>query len=142
MDNNWIVDLLNEDLKNEYKHMNFYLYHASAITGLHREEYRELLLKSAADEMSHITAFSDLIIGLGGIPTSDSNPFNKFTSPTDIINYAIQIEAEVVDNYVKRIQDANNLGGTDGRWLEIFLEKQIEDSRQDLDNFRQISRNS
>ena len=92
--------------------------------------------------MSHITAFSDLIIGLGGIPTSDSNPFNKFTSPTDIINYAIQIEAEVVDNYVKRIQDANNLGGTDGRWLEIFLEKQIEDSRQDLDNFRQISRNS
>lgn len=135
-----MIELLNLDLKNEWKHLRFYLYHASAVVGLHCEEYKELFLKEAAGEMLHVTAFSDAIIGLEGEATHESNDFSRFTSPKDILHYAFEMEREVVDNYARRMKDANELGGSDGQWLEIFLEGQIQDSREDVDHFRQILR--
>jgi bacterioferritin len=135
-----MIDLLNQDLKNEWKHLRFYLYHASAVVGLHCEEYKEFFLKEAAAEMEHVTQFSDLIRGLGGQSTCLSNEFQTHTSPMDIIRYALAMEEEVVSNYTKRIKDAEDLGGVDGQWLEIFLESQIEKSRADVDHYKQILR--
>ena len=137
-----LIQQLNEDLKNEWKHLRFYLYHASAVTGLHCEEYKELFLKEATNEMAHVTAFSDMIIGMGGVATHESNDFEKFTKPKDILTYALAMEEEVVKNYTDRMIDAEYLGGVDGQWLEIFLEGQIQDSREDVDHFRQILRGS
>ena len=140
-----MIDLLNNDLKNEWKHLRFYLYHASAVTGLHAEEYKELFLKEAAGEMSHVTEFSDLILGLGGTPTAESNDFPLLTSPNSILSYALEMEKEVVANYVQRMKDANELklsleenAGVDAQWIEIFLEGQIQKSREDVDKYRQI----
>lgn len=133
-----MLDLLNKDLKNEWKHLRFYLHHASLVTGLHREEYKEMLLKEAAGEMSHVTEFSDLIVGLGGTPTFESNDFKTFEDPKEIIQYALEMESEVVDNYVQRMDQATELGGSDGRWIEIFLEGQIQKSREDVDHYKQI----
>lgn len=135
-----MIQLLNNDLKNEWKHLRFYLHHASAVTGLFREEYKELFLKEAAGEMAHVTEFSDVIFGLGGIPTTESNEFPQLENPRDIIAYAIQMEEEVVYNYVHRMKQAEQLGGVDGAWLEIFLEGQVQKSREDVDHYRQILR--
>jgi bacterioferritin len=135
-----LIELLNNDLKNEWKHLRFYLYHASAVTGLHCAEYKELFLEEAASEMSHVTQFSDVIIGLGGIATFESNDFEKFDNPKEIMKYAVSMEEEVVNNYVQRIKDASELGGTDGTWLGIFLEGQVQASREDVDHFKQIVR--
>lgn len=136
-----MVALLNGDLKNEWKHLRFYLYHASAIVGLHREEYREYLLKEAASEMLHVTQFSDLIYGLDGQATQESNSFPLLTEPKEILEYALEMEKEVVDNYVTRMHQAeNDLGGTDGQWIHIFLEGQVQKSREDVDNLKQILR--
>jgi len=135
-----LIQLLNCDLKNEWKHLRFYLYHASAVTGLHCAEYKELFLKEAASEMLHVTQFSDVIIGLGGVATFESNEFGKFSDPKDIMEYAVTMEDDVVKNYVQRMKDADDLGGVDGTWLEIFLEGQVQASREDLDHFKQIVR--
>lgn len=145
-----IIQLLNNDLKNEWKHLRFYLYHASAVTGLHCAEYKELFLKEAASEMSHVTQFSDVIIGLGGTATFESNDFEKFTNPEDIMQYAVAMEEEVIDRYVQRIKDVtdeshdhqsdDDLKSQDAKWLEIFLEEQIKASREDVDHFKQIVR--
>ena len=140
MNKQQMIELLNNDLKNEWKHLRFYLYHASAVVGLHCEEYKELFLKEAAGEMLHITAFSDAIIGLDGVATHEANDFARFTCPKDILQYAFEMEKEVVDNYTRRMKDADELGGADGQWLEIFLEGQIQDSREDVDHFRQMLR--
>lgn len=140
-----MVELLNADLKNEWKHLRFYTHHASAITGLHAHEYKELLTAQATSELAHVIQFSDLIIGLGGTPTTESNDFPQLTDPLEIMVYAIGMEDEVVLNYAKRINqleqilnDAEGRIVADKRWIEIFLEKQIEDSRQDLDHFKQL----
>lgn len=140
-----MIELLNGDLKNEWKHLRFYLYHASAVTGLHCAEYKELFLKEAASEMAHVTEFSDVIRGMGGIATDESNEFQKFSKPEDIMLAAIKMEEEVVANYVQRMRQAEMLSGIegnviDGRWLEIFLEGQLQASREDLDHFRQMLR--
>jgi bacterioferritin (cytochrome b1) len=140
MNKDKMIQMLNDDLKNEWKHLRFYLYHASAVTGLHCAEYKELFLKEAASEMLHVSQFSDVIIGLGGTATFESNDFGKYTDPKDIMEYAVAMEEEVVNNYVQRMKDADDLGGVDGTWLEIFLEGQVQASREDLDHFKQIVR--
>ena len=45
-----IIKNLLEDLKNEWTHMRFYLYHASAVTGLHRHESRLALNKTRREK--------------------------------------------------------------------------------------------
>jgi ferritin len=139
-----IVSLLNEDLKNEWKHMQFYLHHASAISGLHAHEYKEFLLEQAASEMKHVGQFSDLLFGLGVIPTTEINEFPKLTSAKLILEAAAAMEEEVVKNYVQRIAQLSTItfhspaDGADAKWIEIFLEEQIKDSREDLDHLTRI----
>lgn len=136
---------LNADLVNEWRHLRFYLYHASAVAGLHAHEYKEFLTAQAASEMQHVQQFSDMIIGLGGDPSVDCADFPRFKDSRNILEYAAEMEAEVVRNYTKRIDElgdiSNDLSGqiaADKKWLEIFLEEQIKDSRQDLDHIRQL----
>jgi bacterioferritin (cytochrome b1) len=138
MNKNELIDILKADLKNEWKHLRFYLYHASAVTGPLAGEYKELFLEEAAGEMKHVTEFSDLIIGLGGVAIAESNQFELFSDPFDIFSYALKMEEEVVSNYVQRMKDADALGGVDGQWVEIFMENQIQKSREDVDQYRQI----
>lgn len=133
-----LLNKLNDDLKNEWKHHCFYLHNASTVCGLHSLEYKEFLVEQAKSELDHVLEFSNLIIGLGGIPTKEVNLFPTLEDPIEIIKYAIDMEKEVVENYTNRIEEAENLGGVDGRWIVIFLESQIEDSRKDLDEMRKI----
>jgi bacterioferritin (cytochrome b1) len=141
---NELLAKLNTDLKNEWRHLRFYLYHAGAVTGLHAHELKEFLQESAKGEMEHVGQFIDMIIGLGGEATTESLDFPKLSDPRDILQFAGTIEAEVVKNYVERIAQLDTLTDDndqiliDKKWLEIFLEKQIEDSRQDLDHLRQL----
>jgi ferritin len=138
------VRRLNSDLKNEWRHMCYYLYAASAATGLHAHEYKEFFLEQAKSEMGHVTQFSDLIIGLGGTATVECLPFAKYTDVRDLLCYAAVLEAEVVSNYTKRIAELADIVedapaiAAHKKWLEIFLEEQIKDSREDLDHLRQI----
>jgi bacterioferritin (cytochrome b1) len=139
-----IVTLLNEDLKNEWKHMQFYLHHASAITGLHAHEYKEFLLEQAASEMKHVQQFSDMLFGLGITPTTEINEFSKLTSAKLILESAAAMEEDVVKNYVQRIAQLSTLTfhssaeAADAKWIEIFLEEQVKDSREDLDHLMRI----
>lgn len=133
-----IVTLLLDDLKNEWKHLRFYLYHASAITGPHAEEYKEVFLKEAASEMTHVTEFSDLIWGLGGEPTPASNDFPMFTDVLGALGYALEMEQEVVKNYAERIRQAEALPNPVGRWITIFLEDQLAHSQRDVDRFKRL----
>lgn len=134
-----MLELLNGDLSNELKHMHFYLYHASTVKGLHREEIREFLLEEAGSEMKHVHEFQNLIIGLGGVPTTQINTFKCWTDAHTILKDALAMEEEVVANYTERIeQGAQLLDKTNARWLEVFLEEQIMHSRTDADNIRQM----
>jgi len=135
---NALVERINQDLKNEWKHHCFYLHNASNIVGLHAKEYKEWLLEQAASEMQHIVQFSDLITGLGGSPVKVPNDFPSLSDPREILEYAAKMEEEVINNYYQRIADAEKINDLNSYWVVIFLEKQMEDSRKDLDEIRQM----
>ena len=137
-----LIENLNEDLKNERKHMLFYLTNASTITGLNRIEIKEFLLEEAASEMKHVEQFQNLILGLGGkINEFSHNHFDIFENPKDIIQYAYNMEMEVIYNYTRRIKEAQQLNDHNGLWIEIFLEDQISHSREDADSMKQMLKN-
>lgn len=133
-----VINLLLGDLRNEWKHLRFYLHHASAITGPHAEEYKEVFLKEAASEMEHVTEFSDLLWGLGGNPTPASNDFPLFIDVRGALAYALEMEQEVVKNYAERIEQAETLPNPVGRWITIFLEDQINHSQRDVDRYKRL----
>lgn len=140
------ANLMLEDLKNEKKHMLFYLTAASLVSGPHREEFKEFFLKEAQSEMQHVTEFQDALLGLGvDLTGSDAIYTNNLYHVNYDLKYLIQqayyMECEVVDNYAKRIGgDIGMLDEPDRRWMEIFYEKQIEKSREDVDNYQMILR--
>src|SRR5690349_11181780 len=107
MNKQWIIKLLLDDLKNEYKHMHFYIYSSCRVQGLHREEMSEFLYEAAQSEMNHIKEFSNIIIGLGDSPHIENHLFvNAYTDIKAILQYAIDMENEVVNNYTNRIAQA------------------------------------
>jgi bacterioferritin len=137
-----LINLLNEDLSREYAHMHFYLYAAGVVTGTHREEYQEFFMKEAASEMAHVHEFSKMILGLGGKPTTHvADWISSYKEPRQLIGEALKMEEEVVANYVQRMDDAEELEATEkvhGRYVHIFLEDQILDSRKAVDHYREI----
>lgn len=134
-----LVANLKEDLKNERKHMLFYLTNASTVIGLNRVEIKEFLLEAAASEMKHVEEFQNLILGLDGeIKDCEFNNFEIFEDAQKILEYAYNLETEVVYNYSRRIKEAQSLNDHNGLWVEIFLENQIANSREDADNIKRI----
>lgn len=134
------------DLRNEKKHMLFYLTAASTVSGLHREEYREYFAKEAAAEMEHVIEFQNALLGMGVdlTETNDAVEFNHYIlsySPTELLDYALKMEQEVVENYARRIkEDVKLLNEPDQTWMENFYEEQLVKSRQDVDNLRMMLR--
>ena len=95
-----LVCLLNEDLKNEYTHMHFYLQLSFLVEGINRAEIAEWLVEHAKSEFKHIQQFAKMIVGLGGTPMTEHHCFPSFTCPFEIFEYAQQLEQQVVTNYV------------------------------------------
>lgn len=135
-----LIELLATDLKNERKHLNFYLYHASAVTGLHgQREYREWLLEAAASELAHVTAFQDRLWGLGLITLENTaNDFECFTDLEDVLEYAREMEEEVVANYTQRLAQLEGANFLESRYMAVFYEDQLQDSYEDCERIRRI----
>lgn len=140
------------DLANEYAHWHFYMQAATSVRGLHREELSEFFLEQAASEMKHIEQFRRLIQGLitrRGIASEVPNNVGDFksgmTDPVELLRAALEMEDQVVENYVLRHSQAEQLAGSssnkdaiDGTYVALFLEDQILDSRGDADNILEM----
>ena len=131
------------DLRNERKHMLFYLTNAASIKGINAVEYIEMFENEAKEEMAHVTEFQNMIIGLGGdlknLHAQGYERYEIFTDAIEALGYALRMEEEVVDNYVDRIRMVENLeNATTKKWLEVFYEKQIEKSRADVDKYKRL----
>lgn len=133
-----MIDLLNSDLKNEYKHMLFYLRSSVLVRGLHREPIKAFLEREAQAEFTHVQDFSKRVVSIGGTPLAAANDFPVLEDPREILTYALEMEHEVVENYARRMQQADELGGVDGITIRLFYEKQLEDSYNDMVEIKEM----
>lgn len=141
------VKLMLDDLRNECTHLQFYLYHAAAVRGLHRAEYQEFFDEAARSEMQHVRQFLDRLFGLNvGLisaqPVSlDAHSFPQMTDAHNILRQACALETQVIDNYALRLQQLESLSATnpvEAAYLTVFYEDQLRDSYEDRENMRQM----
>lgn len=129
------INIMISDLRNECTHMHFYLYHASAVKGLHALEFKEFLTAAAKSEMQHVQQFLDRLFGLNASQL-DTSPlsFVIADNPQTILEHACQLEGEVIRNYTQRLTQLEELAAahpTEAAYLTIFYEDQIQDSYED-----------
>lgn len=131
--------LMNNDLRNEWTHLNFYLYHASAISGLHAHEYKEFFTDAAKGEMQHVQQFLDRLFGFDfKTPTFEGKAFPVFQNVGDALMYALAIERDVVKTYAERIDQTALLPDPGGKYLSVFYEDQMQDSYEDAEHIQRL----
>jgi bacterioferritin (cytochrome b1) len=121
--------------------MHFYLQSSFLVEGINRAEIAEWLVEHAESEFKHIQQFAKMIVGLGGTPTTEHHYFPSFTCPFEIFEYAQQLEQQVVTNYVHRMEEMEEereVDKVDRKYVGLFLEDQVLDSRADLDEIGQF----
>lgn len=151
-----LVMLLEGDLANEYAHWHFYMQAATAVRGLHRAEIGEFFSEQAASEMKHVEEFRRMIQGIktrrgmpGGVASTVAPFKGGITCPLGLLQAALEMEDQVVSNYVLRHSQAEKLADSgikedsvDGTYIALFLEDQILDSRGDADNILEMLKGS
>lgn len=124
-----LIQLLQQDLANERKHLAAYTQFAVQLRGLHREELREFCEEQAKDELNHVTQFSELIVHLGGTPGTEVAPYpTDLTCPVAILKAIIEMEDEVADNYTERLQQTEEYTNSATAYTHLFYEEQLLDS--------------
>jgi bacterioferritin (cytochrome b1) len=137
------LELMTADLRNEWTHLQFYLYHASAVAGLHAHEYKEFFTAAAKGEMAHVQAFLDRLFGLNvATPPVGGHDFPRFTAVEHALSHAMQLEQDVVENYATRLTQLDELAAahpTTAAYLKVFYEDQLQDSYEDLEHMRRLT---
>ena len=136
------LEIMNGDLANEWTHLSFYLYHASAVAGLHAHEYKEFFTEAAKGEMSHVQAFLDRLHGLNyAQPCQGPKAFSYASRVEDILTLAIKLEEDVVTNYTQRLVQLDDIAKAHpetAAYLKVFYEDQIQDSYEDCEHMRRL----
>ena len=131
MTNEQLIELVNADLKNELKHLQFYLHASVMLQGLHRQELREYLAAEAASELTHCLQFAELVVHFGGVPEVVGNEFPSGVScPVAILKAAVEMEQEVADNYAERLRQTEGLENASTAYCHVFYEEQLADSQK------------
>jgi bacterioferritin (cytochrome b1) len=133
MKNDELISKLQYDLKNERKHLAFYMHAAVMVKGINRKELKEFFEEEAQGEFKHVIEFSETIVYLGGNPDSEVNDFPRdLYEPEDILCYASKMEFEVSHIYAGRLKELGEFSiHSDSAvisYLDIFYENQLEDS--------------
>lgn len=138
------LEKMNEDLKNEWTHLKYYLYHASAVTGLHACEYKEFLTEAAEGELKHVQQFMDRLWGMNfPQPQQNNHAFPVYQRIEDILLGAVELETQVVENYAKRLTQLDELATfmpTESAYLKVFYEDQLQDSYEDAEKMKRMLR--
>jgi bacterioferritin len=72
-----LISGLNEDLAAEWGTIMRYTYQASKSFGVLGTELREMFGREVQDELGHATFLTDVIVDLGGNPTTTPKTFAK-----------------------------------------------------------------
>jgi bacterioferritin len=130
-----LIQGLNEDLSAEWGTVIRYTYQAGKSFGLMGIELREMFEKEIQDELGHATYLTDIIIDLGGEPTTTPKDFLKPDGFKSMLELDLEMEKEDVENYMKHSELAEGLGMID---LQLHLEDMAADEAGHARELRRI----
>jgi bacterioferritin len=89
------------------------------------------------DELGHASYLTDVIVDLGGEPTTKPQDFPKPDSLKAMIELDLEMELQDVENYSQRAQQAEELGMTE---LKVRLEDIAADEGEHARELRRLLR--
>jgi bacterioferritin len=132
-----LISGLNQDLSAEWGTIIRYTYQSSKSFGLRGAELRELLQKEIEDELGHASFLTDVIVDLGGEPTTEPKKFDQTEDIKAMIELDLQMELQDVENYKKRASQAENMGEIE---LKVKLEEIAADESRHARELRRLLR--
>ena len=130
-----LIKGLNEDLAGEYNAIISYLQYSAKVSGPYRPQLVEFLQAEIPDEQRHAQYLADKIASLGGEPTVEPKPVQVSNDTREMLEFIYQAEKETVENYQKRIDQAEAAGETG---LKVQLEDMLSEYRTDRDEVYKI----
>ena len=130
-----LVKGLNEDLAAEWGTVIRYTYQAGKSYGIMGIELREMFEDETQDELGHAAFLTDVIIDLGGEPTTIPKEFTKPEELKAMLELDLEMERQDVENYVKHAELAGELGLVE---LQMKLEEMATDEAGHGRAFRRI----
>ena len=115
---------LNEDLAAELGTVIRYTYQSSKAMGFVGFELREILEDEIADELGHAAFLMDVIVDLGGEPTTTPKTFGKPEGLKAMLELDLEMERQDVERYRAHAAMAEELGLVE---LQIKLEEMAAD---------------
>lgn len=119
-----LIKGLNEDLAAELGTVIRYTYQSSKATGFVGAELREILEDEIADELGHAAYLMDIIVDLGGEPTTTPRPFDKPDGLKAMLELDMNMEKQDVEEYRAHAAIAEELGLVD---VQMKLEEMAAD---------------
>jgi bacterioferritin len=105
-----LIKGLNEDLAAELGTVIRYTYQSSKAVGFAGVELREILEGEIADELGHAAYLMDVIVDLGGEPTTTPKSFEKPEGLKAMLELDMEMERQDVEHYVAHAAIAEALG--------------------------------
>jgi bacterioferritin len=115
---------LNDDLAAEWGTIIRYTQQASKSFGIIGAELREMFAREVQDELGHATFLTDVIVDLGGEPTTRPKEFASPEGIKAMLELDLEMELQDVENYKQRAQQAEELGEAE---LKVKLEEMAAD---------------
>jgi bacterioferritin len=130
-----LIKGLNEDLAGEYNAIISYLQYSAKVSGPYRPQLVEFLQAEIPDEQRHAQYLADKIASLGGEPTVEPRPVQVADDTRQMLEFIYQAEKQTVENYQKRIDQAEAVGETG---LKVQLEDMLSDETTHRDEVKKI----
>ena len=126
---------LNEDLAAEWGTVIRYTYQAGKAFGILGIELREMLEEEVQDELGHAAFLTDVIIDLGGEPTTTPKQFAKPESLKEMLELDLEMEKHDIESYRKHAKLAEELGLVE---LQMKLDEMAADEAGHARELRRI----
>jgi bacterioferritin len=115
---------LNEDLAAEWGTIIRYTQQASKSFGIMGAELRRMFAREVEDELGHAMFLTDVIVDLGGEPTTRPKEFPSRDGIKAMLELDLEMEMNDVENYKQRARQAEELGEAE---LKVKLEEMAAD---------------
>jgi bacterioferritin len=135
MSNQELIDLLNQDLANEFAAIIQYTTYAAKVTGPFRPELSQFLLAEVADEQGHAKFLADKILVLGGEPTTQAARVAPANTNQALLEAVLEAENRAIIGYTQRAEQAATLGH---KALSLDLEDMIRDETRHSEEVSKI----
>ena len=126
------VDLLNEDLKLEYRSLVQYVQHIASIKGARYQQTLNELSSHLKQELDHAVILAKQIDFLGGLPTTAVPECDPPADAVEALEQDLELETRQLERYRERVEQASELGLPDVAEALSPLLQQTQDHIREL----------